>query len=212
METLWQFVREISPWNWASVTLATLLYIKLNRDLRRGKSSQNPLTFWLWGSLDGINGLSTLLQKGNFFLPLYYVLGCASVLRSLYISGKAKVEWTRHELTVLVMVIISIFGWMYSGAWYATLWSTIGVLVAGWPQIRDGWKEPELQPIRIYFGFAVVNGLATLAGKEWSVVERFYGASCVVLCLVTAVVPMVAKRQDDIRNFWEVFVDDWGLN
>jgi hypothetical protein len=192
---IWQFVREISPWNWASVTVAALLYAKLNHDLRTGDTTQNALTFWLWGSLDFINGASTLVQSGNFFLPLFYVLGCATVLLALYASNKAEIEMGANEAAVMALVAISVIGWWTSGAWYATIWSTIGVAIAGWPQLRDGWRIPHAQPVSIYLGFVLVNGLAAIAGREWSVVERLYPVSCMALCFITAGVPYMRRKQ-----------------
>lgn len=182
----------MSPWNWASIALATLLYVVLYREIRWGTSNQNFLTFAFWGTLDGINGVTNYLNGGNYPLPLFYVFGCLSVLVAVLQSGKATFPWEWKEKLISGMVLFSIIAWMFSGPWYGALWSTFGVVIAGVLVMIDSWKHPEEQ--NIYWGFMIVNGWAMMAGKDWSMIEVFYPASCMVLCIVTALVPVMSRE------------------
>jgi hypothetical protein len=210
--TLAQLLSEISPWNWVAVALAFVLYVIMNRDILYGSTRQNILSFILWGVLDGTNGVAAYVGGGNYVLQVAYVLGCTSVIICLVKSGKWKVEWAWHESAVVTLALIANAGFLLSTARFAAIWSTVGVVVAGWPLIKDGWQDPYNQPVKVYLGFTFVNTFATIAGTAWTVEERLYPATCIPLCLATAIVPLVSKNWGYLREVGSTMRADFGLD
>lgn len=207
-----KLLSEISLLNWAAVILASVLYAIMNRGLLKGDVRQNLLTFILWCILDLVAGVSLYFSGGNYVLASFYVLGCLSVIACILTSGNWELEWSLNNKIVLAISAISIVGFLVSGPVFAAVWATVGVLVAGWPQIKDGWRSPQNQPVEIYFGFVAVNAFATIAGKNWSLPERLYPASCIALCFVTAAVPLIARHRDNLRAGAAAVRADWGLD
>ncbi len=176
----------MNVYQWASVILALCLYIPLDRQILRGEITQNLATFILWGSLDAVAGASIYVQGGgNYQLPFAYVLGCSTVLVSILRSRNY--SWTKVETRVSLAVVALSIGWwimvyVEHNAWLATILSTLAVVAAGLPQLRDSWRDPSKSPLEIYIGYVVVNALSTIGGKGWSVEERFYPGFCLLLC------------------------------
>lgn len=171
-----------------SVILALILYIPLAQKIWTGKATQNLATFILWGILDLVAGISIFVQGGNYQLPLAYVAGCTLIIICIL---KAKTfEWTWYETTTSALVLICLIGWSISGAYLATILSTTGVVLAGFAQLRDTINLPEKCPTLLYFGYTIANLLSIFGGKNWSVEERLYPASCFVLCLIIALLSL----------------------
>lgn len=164
-----------------SVAMALFLYLPLGYQILRGTVVQNLATFALWGALDAIAGASMFIQGGNYQLPAAYVGGCIGII--LCILKARTFGWTRYETQISVAVIICIVAWRVSGPWYATIFSTAGVVFAGLPQLKDSWQKPETSPLYTYVGFTFVNVVNTIGGKGWIVEERFYPFWCSVLCV-----------------------------
>ncbi len=169
-----------------STVLALCLYFPLAWQLLTGQVTQNFATWLLWGILDGIAALSLYKQKGNWYLPAGYVGGCTFTL--ICMLRALDFKWTTFETEVSAIVALCIIGWKYSGPRLATVLSTIGVVVGGFAQLKDAWTEPMKMPFLVYLGFVVANALATMGGKSWTVEERFYPASCTVLCIAIVVI------------------------
>lgn len=177
-----------------SVIVALLLYVPLCWQILSGRVTQNLATFVLWGSLDLIAGLSILVQGGNYQLPLAYVLGCILVVLSI-LKSKNYGKWTGYETMLSILVLFCTIAWAVSGPWFATIFSTAGVVIAGLPQLRDSWREPEKSPLAIYLGYTFVNVMSTMGGKAWTVEERLYPGSMVVLCFIIVLITMRKYRE-----------------
>ena len=172
-----------------SVVGALLLYLPLSYQIVKGQVRQNLATFLLWGSLDVIAGVSLLVQGGNYHLPLAYVAGCTLVVTCI-LKSKNFGEWTIYETKVSILVFICALAWAISGPWMATIFSTTGVVIGGFPQVKDSWRDPRSSPLLIYIGFTLVNVLSTEGGKAWTVEERLYPGACSLLCGVVVAVSM----------------------
>lgn len=172
--------------------IAILLYVPLCIQVFSGKVKQNFATWILWAILDGIAAATIVFQNGNFLLPAAYSFGSAAVTLSILKSKSFK--WTWFETMVACLVVVCLVVWSASGAKVATVASTMAVLTAGTPQMIEAWKKPWEQPFLIYAGFLISNGLATAGGRNWSIEERFYPASCTILTIVILV--FIA------RKFW----------
>jgi len=164
---------------------ALILYIPLALQILQGKARQNAATFILWGSLDAIAAVSIYIQGGNWHLPAAYTAGCALIVVCLVIKGY--IEWTPFETKTTFLVVICLVGWYLSGPYLATILSTAGVVIAGFPQIKDTWKRPEHTPTWLYPSYTVVNIISTVGGSAWTVEERLYPLCCAIMCGIVAI-------------------------
>ena len=146
------------------------------------RSVQNPLTFALWSSLDGINAGATY-EDGNYLLPALYCLGGWFVVGSI-IKAKDPFKWTRFETKVAVMVVLCIIIWITTTNTLAALASVTALCIASVPQVRDTWNNPNKTPTLIYLGYAVAGLLSALGGKELSIVEVGYPVGSFLICVV----------------------------
>jgi len=169
-----------------SVFIALGLYLPLSWQILTKRVTQNLATFILWALLDLVVAISIWIQGGNWTLPAAYVCGCLLVIGCLI--KLRTVSWTKFETGISIIVLVCLAGWIISGPRMATILSTTGVVLAGIPQLADSYKNPKNQPFLVYLGFTVANGLSVLAGNDWSIEERFYGASCALLTLAITLV------------------------
>lgn len=200
---------DVNTWQLVSTVLAVVLYIPLGIKVLKGTVEQNLATFILWGLLDTIAGMSLYVQGGNYQLPFAYVSGCALIIGCIL---KAKTfSWTSFETKVSLLVLLSIIAWMVSGPYMATIFSTTGVVLAGIPQVKDSWMNPEKSPMFLYIGYTTANLLSTIGGKSWTVEERLYSFSCFLLCLVI-VGATSRKYQMSHRRFADGSREMWSLD
>ncbi|MEQ1561731.1 MAG: hypothetical protein ABL899_03385, partial [Nitrospira sp.] len=175
-------------YHWASVVLALSLYLPLAVQIIKGQVKQNIATWILWVALDTVVWLSVLVQGGNWYLPLTYVIGGSFMVACQVRAGS--IRWTLFETMISALVIVCIIGWYFSGPWLATVLSTTGMVFATIPQIKDSWIKPQDSPVPVYFGYFTANVLSTIAGASWTVEERLYPLACTILCGVIVLISM----------------------
>lgn len=173
--------------------LGALLYLPLCYQILQRKTTQNLWTWVMWGILDAIALLSVIFQGGNYLLLAVYVLGSTATSIAIIKSG-AKSSWGRFETVIALLAVACMVVWSFSGAKVATIASTLAIVIAALPQMKDAWKRPHENPCLVYVGYTFANLFSAIGGKDWSVEERFYPASCTVLCLVITI--LIA------RKFW----------
>ncbi len=172
----------MNTYNVLSLTLATILYLYLAYQIKKGCAEQNLATWISWGLLDTVAGISLFVQHGNWYLLSVYIAGCILII--ICIIGSAKFTWGWVEIVCFALVVVSIVIWKLSSPAYATIISTTGVAIACYPQIKDAILRPKTAPADIYIGFVIVNALSTAAGKSWTIDERLYPGVCTVLCIL----------------------------
>lgn len=184
----------MSIYNIAVIPLLVFLYIVLLWEIfKTGGAGQSFATWILWVSLDVI-ALFTIGEKdGNTLVLILYVCGGTCITISLICTKQFK--WTWFEWVILAMVCVCLYSWKKAGPTLATIFSTIAVVVSGFPQLKEFWNTPNWHAARIYWGFLVVNILYVLAGKDWSIEQRFYPICCVFLCLTLAIVASLKPRK-----------------
>ncbi|KND50898.1 MAG: hypothetical protein AB202_00635 [Parcubacteria bacterium C7867-007] len=176
----------------SAAALAIIIYLPTSIQVWQGKMKLNLATFLLWGVLDAIAALSIYVKGGNWALPAAYVAGVLLVIVAMLRARTF--TWTRFETITTFMVAISIGVWMISGPVMATVVSTTAMVLAGIPQVKDAWQKPWEATVWVWFAYFVVNVMSTVAGKDWSISERFYPAACSVLTAIMVVLAM--------RKFW----------
>ena len=171
----------------AGLGFAIWAYIPLCRDVYNRTLTQSLATYGLWGLLDAINAGSTYSKGGNYWLPLLYAAMSFAVVAIIFLRNFNR-KWELIETICTIFVLASIVVWYFVSDELAIVVSTIGVVVAGLPQLKDVWKDPAGAPLGPYVLFVIANGLSTLAGKDWSIQERLYGSACTVLTITFAMV------------------------
>lgn len=167
---------------------ALLLYIPLAYQVWTGKVKQNLATWILWGIQDAIACAAIFAQGGNWYIAGAYTLGCIVILSCMVRSKN--LTWGLFETITASTVAICLVGWYFSGPYLANVLSVAGLALATFPQIKDAWKYPETMPVAIYFGYTIVNFLATAGGNAWTVEERLYPVVAGFCCLIVAVLPL----------------------
>lgn len=148
-------------------------------------------------ALDAIALGSMIAQhSGNTLVLKCYITGGTLVWISLLL--KRQFKWGKKEWGTLSLVIVCLVVWYFSGSYWATIASTIAVCISAYPQYVES-RDADRDPITgyIYAGYGVANTLFFLAGKDWSVEERFYAGMVIPLCVAIA---WAALRKRDTRR------------
>lgn len=169
---------------WTGSIIALSLYFPLVSGILPGKIEQNFATWILWVALDAIALVSILIQGGNYLLLVFYCFGGTTVCIALLCARLLR--WTQFESFILFLVIVCLVVWAVSGSRWATIASTLAVVISGAPQIKDSWIQPDKKTGYIYLGYVLANGFSFLGGKAWTIEERFYPGMSVLLCLAIA--------------------------
>lgn len=154
--------------------IGLLAYGPLVTGIIQNRIQQNFATWTLWATLDAIAAGSTILQHGNFWLPLGYTVGASSI--TLLLIFKKRATWTKFETFISVLVVICLIVWWYAGNIGGIIASSAALLIASIPQIIDTAKTPSLTPRVAYMIFTASSVLSLLGGTSWSVEERLYSA------------------------------------
>lgn len=178
----------MNVYNILAVSLVVIIYVYLVQQIRTGTARQNLATWTSWVLLDIVAGTSLYVQGGNWYLIAIYVVGGSIIVATIIQSSLFELGWV--EIVCFILVVVCIVMWKLSGPQYATVISTIGVAIATYPQIKDAYYNPTEVPLAVYVGFTLANILATIAGKGWTIDERFYPATCSMLCVVIVILTM----------------------
>lgn len=182
---------------WAGGLLALLLYIPLIRIVLKG-GEQSFATWLLWVLLDAIAMVSTILEKGNSLLLIFYVIGGSIV--TVLLLYKKLFKWTWFEWLILVLVTICLVIWKVGGSRTAIVASSLAVFIAGVPQILELWQKPNKEIGYVYTGYMIAALLSLVGGRGWTIEERFYSGICVTLCGIIALTSFRQKELKQIRS------------
>jgi hypothetical protein len=168
-------------------------YIPLVVGIWQNKAEQSFAAFFLWAMLDTIAMVTTILQGGNFWLPLSNVVGSSTI--ALLLIFKKQVSWSWIETMTAILVFICLIIWYTAGEQAGIISSSLAVVIASVPQMVDTYKNPAGTPLIAYLIFLAANILSFAAGHDWSIEERFYAGCAVFLCLVIVLFSRRRKKQ-----------------
>jgi hypothetical protein len=157
-------------------------YIPLSVGIVKNKVEQSFAAFMLWGMLDTIASITTIVQEGNFWLPLGNAVGASAI--ALLLLVKRQASWSWIESMTFFLVIICLMIWYTSGEQAGIVASSLAVVIASIPQVVDTYKKPTSTPAGAYLIFLSANILSFVGGKNWTIEERFYSGCSVFLCIV----------------------------
>lgn len=171
--------------------IGLVAFLLLIVELLRSTTEQSFAAFFLWALLDGIATVTTIIEGGNYWLALSNAMG--SALITIILVRKKQVSWTWIETMTAILVVICLVVWCASGELAGIVASSLAVLVAGIPQMVDTFRKPESTPWLPYAIFLVGNILSLIAGRSWSIEERFY--QCVSLFISLAVLVLSLRKR-----------------
>jgi hypothetical protein len=154
------------------------LFIKI----LKSKAEQNFVAFLLWALLSIILTITVIIEEGNYWLSLGNVLGETAIAVLLIIKRQLSWSWVEALTTALVIVCLAI--WFFVGEKAAIVSASLATIAASIPQMVSTYKKPTETPTGIYVAFVLTNLLSLYAGKSWTIEERFYPASAVLICLL----------------------------
>jgi len=173
-------------------------YIPLTIGILRNTARQSFAAFFLWGLLDTIAMISAILVHGNFWLAASNVAG--AFLIAVLLLVKEQYEWSRTETLTCVMVAACLVIWYSAGHTVALVASSVAVVIAGIPQMAHTRRNPRDTPVSAYGIWTLANVLSLIAGKRWTVDERFYAACSIVLCLSILCIAWVPMFQQKVAS------------
>ncbi|MBC7934715.1 MAG: hypothetical protein H7Y86_05060 [Rhizobacter sp.] len=162
-----------------------ITYCFLCFKILKSKAEQNFAAFLLWAILSIITTITVSIEEGNYWLSLGNVLGETAI--AILLIVKKKIAWKWIETLTALLVIICLVIWFFAGEKAAIVSSSLATIIASVPQMASTYKKPSQTPTGIYVSFLLANLLSLYAGKSWTIEERFYPASAVVICLVIAI-------------------------
>lgn len=165
-----------------------LCYVPLIIGLLKNKIEQSFVAFMLWAMLDIIATITSIIAEGNYWLPLSNSIGASTV--AVLLAMKKQVSWSWVETITAILVIVCLVVWYILGEDAGIVASSLAVVIASVPQMVDTYKKPWATPTTIYLVFLVANILSLIAGRSWTIEERFYPGCAVFLCVVIALFSM----------------------
>ncbi len=157
-------------------------YIFLITGIYRRGMEQSFAAFLLWGMLDTIAMITSIIEKGNFWLPTSNAIGASLV--AILLVVKKGVVWTWVESLTAVMVVICLIIWVTAGDLAGLVASSVAGVIASIPQMITTYRRPQTTPINAYIIFLAADLLSFFAGKSWTVTERFYAGNDLIISLV----------------------------
>lgn len=137
-------------------------------------------TFLLWSALAWINMISTKKQNGSWGVPLMYSIGATTT--TIVLIFKGRYGWTLFDTVVTILVIVCVILWLAKGDRWAIVSSTTASFIAALPFLYMTWKNPSMSPITPNTLFLSANLLGFIAARKWTLQDRLYLGSNVVVC------------------------------
>lgn len=160
-------------------------YVLLFVGLLKTKIEQSFAAFMLWAMLDIIATITTILEDGNYWLALGNAVGSTAITGLL--AAKKQISWSWIETMTAILVLICLVIWFVAGEKAGLIASSLAVVVASIPQMVATYKKPRTTPTAIYVVFLIAAILSFIAGKAWTIDQRFYSGCAVFLCSVIVV-------------------------
>lgn len=156
------------------------------------KVKQSFVTYLLWGVLDAVSAMTTFLQDGNYWLPLFYAIG------SLFIAGillvKKLVVWGKIEKMTVGLVFATLLVWWIMGNEAALIASIVSLAIASVPQVIDTYNDPDSTPTKLYFIFLAANAFSFAGGESWTIAQKLYPGNALIFCLFITLLSMRKSR------------------
>ena len=168
-------------------------YLTLKKIQKGSPFDQNLVTWILWGILDTIVSITTILENGNWALPLAYAIGAFVV--SFFLIKRKEFHVGLFEVVIMLAIFVCLIIWEKTGNIGAIIACTSAVCLSGIPQIKDTWNSPSKTPTIVYVYFGLAEILSFSGGKSWSIEEKFYSGAQFIVCIFVILFSLRKKNQ-----------------
>jgi hypothetical protein len=169
-----------------SVVLAAVTYSYLIVTASLDTGGGLPFaTYALWAMLAWITYFAMKKSGVNPNVVLVYALG--STCTTIVLLFKGRFGWSSMESGVTLLVLLCIFVWFSKGARWAIVFSVAAGFIASIPLILMTWKYPMDSRVAVNASFLLVNALAFISAKTWTLEDRLYSAVNIILCLILVI-------------------------
>ncbi|MGC3944885.1 MAG: hypothetical protein QM762_10280 [Chryseolinea sp.] len=168
-------------------------YIPLTIGIVNERTRQSFAAFLLWGLIDGVAMVSSILQHGNFWLATSNVAGTFFIAGLLLYKGQF--EWSKTETLTSVLVVVCLIVWYLSGNTGAIVASSLAVILAGIPQMLHTMRHPEHTPTAVYMIWLSANTISFFSARAWTIDEVFYASCSLLLCAIILAIAGLKKRR-----------------
>jgi hypothetical protein len=172
-----------------STILGLITFVLLIISLIQKGKGVSFATFFLWAILSAINAVSTIKRRGNYLLPATYTFG--NLVVALVLLFEERYGWGGFEWITLFLVALCMIIYRYSTLRKAIVASTLATVIASLPQLKISFETPWEVSIPIWSGFLLANIFSVLAGKEWTIQERFYSFGRSINCGLIIVLAII---------------------
>lgn len=179
----------------ASAIAGVSVLLLLCTNILCSTASQNIASFLLFCLMDGATAIVIWTQEGNYALPAAYSVGSLCVCLALLKSQPF--HWTWFETGMSLLTAACMIVWWLTDGDIATIACTTAGIIASIPLAVHSWRLPHEQPLPVFVGFCISNGLGIAAGSAWTIQERFYSSACLAL---TAVVLGIVLYRRNLRQ------------
>ncbi|MCX6894262.1 MAG: hypothetical protein NTZ16_01880 [Verrucomicrobia bacterium] len=139
--------------------------------LADGGAGQSFATWALWAALDSILTVSLYQQHGNYWASIGFALG--GMVMTALLLWRRRWDWGWLETVILVLVLVCLAVWRFSGAAGAILAATAGICIAGIPGLVALWRNPERRVGTVWAWYVVANAISFFGGRAMTAEERF---------------------------------------
>jgi len=173
-----------------------LMFIPMIMEIIKHNGAGQSFSTWLlWAMLDSTLAASTIVQHGNYLLPLGYAIGGWALTLSLVMMRRF--AWGRLDSAVLGLVLVCLAGWKFGGARTAIIFATLATVLATIPGFIELWRHPQRTVGNVWAGLALTNTLSFAGGTAMTVEERFSPAVFAALSLMMF---LASRKQNFIKH------------
>ena len=159
-----------------------IAYIIMGRYIILGEKGYSFTSFTLFSILNGISAVTIYLEQGNYLLSLIFSLSAATIAVMLLL--KRKVTWSWIESLVIGLITISFILWYLYGA-YVGIWaSTLSLLIAIIPQVKDMYKLPSNKVAFVNKFFIASSFISCFSAKSFTFVELSFPVTILISCSI----------------------------
>lgn len=140
-------------------------------------------TYFIWFVLSLIIAIASILEHGNYYLSLAYVLLNLGIAL-MVLWAERKVYFPLWERIVVGLCAVCMLIWYFTGGTYAVVAASLATFTAGVPQFVVVYKHPKLTSPTVWLFGTLAPLFAIFSGKEWTIVERFYPTTFFLFSLI----------------------------
>jgi hypothetical protein len=176
----------------AIIFTGILPYILLVIAILNGSVKQNFATWILWLALDCIMLRGIIVQNGSPILYSVFTFGTLAV--TIVIVIKKQISWSKFESFVSLLVLLCMTVYVTSGAYTATIATTVALFIAGIPQIVDTYRNPHTASTSAYLFFTTSSFLSLIENQKWTVPDKLPQINSMVFCVIVMLLSLRKKH------------------